>query len=292
MKNFLLAIFALLAVTCLFSLGEAEAALTSLAIVPAVGMMHPSQVEAEARERLSSYEGSYEGDENYLGDNDDDLSFSGNARSFVNEVGSSIKFGFKLQNTTTTTRVVALCPAFYSTASAINTATGETVDGILTDGNFVTDGTTYVTGTAHDAKHKIAPLLEFIKRNPARIVELTIQANNESAFEEKITMRQCSPFRAAGNEYITLTDYVKPDQYNTKKCIVPVWKDYPHTQLDDQNLILLPIGGTNVQATTGVILNITMKIGAILNPAGKLSKKAARAGKNIDRYRVAGVLKY
>lgn len=245
------------------------------------------EMNAAALARLSSlqgdedeFEGSeFEGSDNYVGADDDHVDFNGHGKSFLNEERSSITYSFKLTNAAAGKKVIALTPTYLTTAAAMATATGETVDGVLTDGTIITN----VTGAAGNSKLTIAGLQAFIKQNPTRILEMTIVSNDTSSFEEKITFQHLSPFRALDNNTIPLTDYIKPDQFNTKKAIVPVAKEYGNVQLDDQTMILLPIGGTDTVATTGVILNITLRLGAILNQAAALNKKATRASNVISK---------
>jgi hypothetical protein len=263
--------------------------------------MTREQIERDAEQRLSSYNGgessyeggnesSYEGGNNevgYLGVGDDQVSFNGDPRkSFLTEQHSSVKFGYKITNATSGTVVLALTPAFFESASAITAATGETCDGIITDGTIITN----VTATALDSKHKIAPFLSFIKRNPTRAIEMIIQSNTDASYEETIIIKPVSPFRMLGNAYLPLTNYLSPDQFNSKKVIVPLHRDFPDFQFDDQNLVLLPIGGTNVVATTGVTLNITFKIGGVLNNAETLARKAGKAQNTMNKMRMRGVL--
>lgn len=244
------------------------------------------ELNAEALARLSSLQGEddfegegFEGEDNYIGADDDHVDFNGHGKSFLNEDRSSITYTFKLQNASAGRKVIALTPTYLGTAAALATATGETVDGILTDGTIITS----VTGTAGNSKLTIAGMQAFTKSNATRVLEMTIVSNDTSSFEEKITFQHLSPFRSLENNTIPLTDYVKPDQYNTKKAIVPIARDYGKVQLDDQTMILLPIGGTDVVATTGVILNVTMRLGAIINNASTLYKKATRAGNVISK---------
>lgn len=246
-----------------------------------------ADMEAEALARLSSYQGedsyegedSFEGEDNYVGADDDHVDFNGAGKSFLNEDRSSITYSFRLTNAAAANKVIALTPTYLGTAAALATATGETVDGVLTDGTIITN----VTGTAGNSKLTIAGLQNFIKQNPTRILEMTIVSNDTSSFEEKITYQHLSPFRSLENNTIPLTDYVDPKQFNTKKAIIPIARDYPKCQLDDQTMILIPIGGTNVVATTGVTLNVTLRLGAIVNNAVTLNKKASRAGNVIAK---------
>jgi hypothetical protein len=257
-------------------------------------LLTPNEIKAlnnAALQRLSSVQGeegdNFEGDEagfegdNYVGLEDDHLDFGGHGKSFLNEERSSITFAFKLQNATAAKKIVALTPTYLGTAASIATATGETVDGILTDGAIITN----LTGTAGNSKLTIAGLQSFVKQNPTRILEMTIVSNDTSTFEENITYQHLSPFRTLQNNRIPLTDYIKPEQYNTKKAIVTIGRDYPDVQLNDQTAILLPIGGTDMVATTGIILNINLRLGAILNNSGALNKKATRADKVMSKVR-------
>jgi uncharacterized protein (UPF0333 family) len=59
---------------------------------------------------------------------------------------------------------------------------------------------------------------------------------------------------------------------------------------NDQLAILVPIGGTETVATTGVILDFTITFGAIRNVAAELNNKVKRASQNIQRMQMKGVL--
>lgn len=245
--------------------------------------MNRAQLENEAMNRLSSYEGDglgYEGEDNYVGVEDDSVDFCGTgARSFISEADRTVPFQFKVVNTFATTKKIVLNPGYLNTTTEINDATGESVDGILADGAFLTDTGVSVTATAGRSKHKITPWLRFLKTNPHRVRQIIIESNTDLAFNETMVIQTVSPYRTMPNKYLLLTDYVKPDQYNNKKAYI----DLDDVQIDDQTLIFLNIGGTNIVATTGVSLNFTFKMGAMKNPALELDKKAKRALKNVDK---------
>lgn len=219
---------------------------------------------------------------NYIGEGDDQVSFHGGAKCFLTESRSNIRFGFKLENKTTATRVIALAFGDFPTAASVNSYTGETVDGLLTDGNIVTDGVTFCTATAANSKLKIAHLQRFVAKNPSTVTEITLQANSEEAWKEKITIIKANPFYPAKTEYIDLQDFLDQYQQQAKKITIPIAKIFPDFQMDDQAVILLPIGGTNVLAG-GISLQVTMGFGGILNHAATLNTKRKKAIANGTR---------
>lgn len=245
-------------------------------------------IEREAAERLSNFTGkvrkvsnyeggsdNYEGgnEDNYIGANDDHLDFQGSGNSYLGENSGTVNFAFSITNAAAATKQIALTPTYLGTAAALATATGETVDGVLTDGTIITN----VTGTAGNSKLTIAGLQNFIRNNPSKLTRMTIVSNDTSSFETNIIYQDLSAFRTLQNNRIPLTKYVDPNQFNTKKAVVPFYLDYPEFQLDDQKLIIFSIGGTNVVATTGVTLNFTLEFGVVLNQAKTLAKKSMRA---------------
>jgi hypothetical protein len=236
--------------------------------------------------RESNFEGSYEGDESYVGLGDDALQFT-NAQSFLS-VGnaSDLTFSFRLQNATSAKKVIALFPTYLGTAAALATASGQTVDYILTDGTIATN----ITGTAGDSMVTIANLQNFTLKHPSQIVEITLAANTSLAFNEVVICKELSPYRQLPGNKIPLTKYVLPDQYNNSKAVLPIWRDFPWLAGNDQLAILVPIGGTETVATTGVILDFTITFGAIRNVAAELNNKVKRASQNIQRMQMKGVL--
>jgi hypothetical protein len=251
-------------------------------------MSKPKTVEAielAAKQRLSSLNGdSFEGSGEYTGAGDDMLYFSGSGSSFLSEEGSSLTYSFKLQNTGADDKVIALVPTYLGTADEIANATGETVDGVLTDGTIITD----VVATAGKSKLTIAGLQKFTERNASRILDITISSNTEATFERDIVYQHLSPFRSLGNNSVPLTEYVDPDQQNSKKAIIPVGRDYPDFQLNDQTVILIPIGGTSTAgASGGEKITVTIRFGAILNMANSLQAKTEKA--NRTKAMLAGI---
>jgi hypothetical protein len=234
------------------------------------------QLEIEAEQRLSSFSGkannydgnNYDGD-NYMGMDDDGLSFAGNGKSFLTELNSNLSFGFSITNALTTTQVIALTPTFLGTAAKIASYTGQTVDAVLTDGTLKTS----VTAASLNTKRKIEYLQNFINRNPTRVIQMIIQADTDGQLEEQIVLSQISPFRDLANNTLNITDYVSPEQLTQKKAVIELALDFPQFQLDDQNVLLLPVVPGTVK--------VTWRIGAIRNPASELFNKAKKAYRNM-----------
>ncbi len=220
---------------------------------------------------------------NYVGDQDDTVSFSGGAKSFLTEHHSDLRFGFKLTNLMAATKVVAVAYGDFPTAATINTYTGETVDALLTDGTLAGSSSAILTGVAANPKLTIAHLQRFVKKNPTALVEIVLQANSDEAWKEKLTIIKANPFYPAETKYLDLNDYLDQYQQQSKKITIPVQRVFPDFKMDDQAIILLPIGGTDTVATTGVSIQVTFKIGAINNQAGALPKKRSKALKNATR---------
>lgn len=220
---------------------------------------------------------------NYVGDQDETVSFSGGARSFLTEQHSDLRYGFKLTNVTAGTKVVAIAYGDFPTTATISTYTGETVDALLTDGTIAGAAAAILTATASNPKLTIAHLQRFVKKNPTALVEIVLQANSDEAWKEKLTIIKANPFFPAETKYLDLNDFLDQYQQQSKKITIPVQKVFPDFQMDDQAIILLPIGGTDTVAVTGVSIQVTLKIGAISNLAGSLSKKRTKALKNAAR---------
>ena len=244
------------------------------------------RVEEEALARLSNFNGdrkvsryeggsdNYEGggEDNYTGEGDDMLSFSGGS-SYLGENSGTVNYKFSLTNAAAADKKIALTPTYLATAAALAVATGETVDGVLTDGTIITN----VTGTAGNSKLTIAGLQAFTLRNAAKLTRMTIVSNSATSFETDIVYQDLSPFRSLQNNRIPITKYVSPNQYNTLKGVLDLYLDYPEMQLDHQKKILITVGGTNRVATVGVTLDITLEFGVVNNVAQSLAKKSQRA---------------
>ena len=245
---------------------------------------YAKKMNTEKAEKLAeelNYVGSDES--SYVGDNDDTLSFSGGARSFLTEKHSDLRFGFKLTNVTAAQKVIAIACGDFPTAATVATYSGETVDALLTDGTLAGADAAIVTAVASNPKLTIAHLQRFVRKNATAVMEIVIQSNSDEAWKEKVTIIKANPFFPAETKYLDLNDYLDQYQIQSKKITIPVQEVFPDFQMDDQAIILLPIGGTETVAVTGVSLQVTFKMGAINNQAGALPKKRKKALANASR---------
>lgn len=222
-------------------------------------------------------------DQNYIGTSLE-LDFGGES-SFAGEQMTGNDFGFKITNSHPEDQEVALCPAFFSDVAALNEYGFSNVKGILKDGVIATiddEGTDRnVIGTALDSTKKIVSLLEFIKRNPTRIVSMNIRSSTDNQFEKSIRVGNVAPFQNLGDKTIQLTDYFDPNQYQSNKIIVNLLETGNAIDFNDQNVVILTIAG-------GSTCTINLKVGGILNHAKSLDVRARKAYNNMARARALG----
>jgi hypothetical protein len=322
MKKFILfLVCALVAFVGYSVLDSFSASAMSFAAIPMLANLSRQELEALVENHVSdSYEGDdYEGfddlsdDDLYDGFDDDELSFIGAAKSFLDEKKNGVYLTFKIINNCGYSKIVCINPAFYSTLSinpdAFNAktpsgpsgtmanndlyrytnvaqmiASGHQVDCVIADGDILfTDGWGLNDKThkiyCQATNGKIADHLNFIKKNATRVPEIVLSSVRTS------------------------TGAVDTTQYNKIMKIQPVspYRKFAETnvdlndffkveqfqsgkiviptanyglQLDDQNLVLLEVDND-------ITLTVTMKIGAIGNAANKLFKRAEKAQRNI-----------
>ena len=229
--------------------------------------------ESEAEDFLSNYEGEddYEGLE---------FDFGGASKqSFFNEKQTNQFYKFKLSNkgASAVDRVIAISFAQFTAEAQMATA-GITVDGLLKDGAVIPGALVaeQVTATPADPKSTINQFLAWCKLNPTRVVGMTIDSDDPNQFETLIEVSQWSPFRRLGSDFIIdVSEYYRVYQQSAKKIemdLIP--KDHVF-QIDNNNIVLFML-------KAGREVNITLKIGAINNQAGKL-KKAAKSRHRVIR---------
>lgn len=214
----------------------------------------------------------------YTGAGDPSLQFGGGASNILQE-SAGLEFGFTVSNATSGSLAIAITPTYLGSAAAIATATGLTCDHILADGTIATN----VTGTASDSNLTIANFKNWTLYNPTAITEIELQANNSAAWDENISIVRVDPFNGPGTKKLNLNRYLDQYQTNTLKITIPLLREFPSFQFDNQTAVIFTIGGTNKVATTGVSLQVRFRAGAILNTAGELANKRALAMANAAR---------
>lgn len=193
------------------------------------------------------------------------------ASGFAREFGRGLEFGLTISNTYSTTKVVALNAAFFDSLARLAAAGHGDVDAILDDGVILTDGADQsITVTPKDAKKSIYSLIEFTKRNPARITAMTIHSSTTSQFEQSITQEVASPFSNKGDKRLDLSPYFRPGQYRDEKIEVNLINNGQAIEMNDQNIVKFPI-------VSGATLSITFYFGGISNQAKVLHEAANMA---------------
>lgn len=187
----------------------------------------------------------------YVGEEDDLVQFSGEKKKNV--------FTVTLKNShIDTPRTIAMFPGYFGDKADIKDASGDAVDGILSDA-LIAD--VIVTGKPKTVKE----LLAFINRNPSRIVEIKMLVSDSAQFENPINVRKLSPFSELGSEDIVPSNYKNTQQFDDKR----VEMKFTDLQIDDQTVMIYTIN-------PGVTVTLNFFISGVLNTAAALNSKVAR----------------
>lgn len=233
-----------------------------------------SRADIETIERFANKNLNYEGAEfNYEGaDIGNEYDFGGRPGGFANELAADVSFSFTLANqgAAAVNRIIALSPGIFTAEAAMQDA-GYLVDGILKDGGVIPGAAAdaQVTATSNVPRRSINSFLEFVKRNPTRLVEIHLQADDPSQFDTNLNLSTFSPFRDLGQDYIRLQDWYDPDQFSSKKIEIQLLKSAQDFQFDDQQI-------ATMQLLAGRRVTMTLFFGGINNQAKKLAVRAKR----------------
>jgi len=161
--------------------------------------------------------------------------------------------------------------------TAINANHGVRVDAVIDDDIVLIDGGKNLTVSSL-SKGLIQDFLNFIKKNPTRVTEITVASNNVSQYGRKMTVKRVNPAGDWGEEYIQLTKYFETSQFRTEKIIVDT--NAYNLQFDDQTLIIFEIEAA-ISPSVPTQTDLTMKLGATINDANELMGLAHTAKKVI-----------
>lgn len=162
------------------------------------------------------------------------------------------QFSFSLANTSGSTKVVALVPAYFDTLKAASVsaegvitttlsrnnpaqivAAGFTCDAVLDDGTIDTG----LVATAANTKFRIRDFLQWVKLNAPLIKKMTFACAHTDQYEKTVTSIRVNPTGNDGETYHHLTNYYNVQQYNDDKIVINGW----NTEISDETLVLLPI---------------------------------------------------
>jgi len=223
----------------------------------------------------------YIGEENYIGEMGFDFG-GAPAKNFAFERDTDRDFTFTVDNKTAATpiaRTIALNPGQFLTEARLAAVGYTQVAGILKDGGVIPGAAAGVqlTATADNPVFPINEYLEWVRRNPARIVGMTIDADDPNAFRTKINVYQWDPFKNKGTDkIIDIYKYYNEFQQSQKKITVDLLKKNQDFQMDDQSIVTLLVNA-------GRTMTITLHHGAINNQAAKLSAGAKAAKGNLTK---------
>jgi hypothetical protein len=144
------------------------------------------------------------------------------------------RFSFSIVNAGATTVIIALLAGFLDTLkiTAVTDAGTHvtTVTKTWTDSAEVVkagyacdcvldDGVIYpsVTATASNSKMNIRQFVRYIKSQPRVLVDLTIQASSDAAFNAVLEVAKLTPLQGSGSQTMALSDFLSVDQQSTNK---------------------------------------------------------------------------
>jgi len=230
--------------------------------------MTQNELRRLAEQNISGFNGS--GVSFYDGSDDPSLMFPDGINNFAEEDQSGLFYSFTLANvgSAAEARSLAIIPGYFTSASEIKDNAGSAVAAILKEGDVIT--TTDKVVTCKGKPKSYDEFLAFIKNNPARLLGMKMQVDDDSQLSEDITVRKISPFRSLQDRTISPSIFKNSSQNNSKLVEIPLQDE----QLDNQTVMLYTLGA-------GRTVTFTFFIGAIRNVAGELDAKAKIARKNI-----------
>lgn len=226
-------------------------------------ILTPDVLENEAR-NLSNYRGK-KGMSFYDGGGDDLLSFTGDIRSFAQELDKNLEkqFTVSLVNANAATRIPVLFAGYYLGNSTLQA--GQMVEGAFNDINAAAG----LTGATLESK-SIQELNLFLNACPTRLLAMKIQSTVAGQLNQNLTYQRLNPFKVEETLTIRPKNWINQDTYQNDQATFPV-----DVQLDQLAKLQLPIVGSSTAY-------ITFYYGASLNIMYALEKKADRARVNID----------
>ncbi|HMV91791.1 MAG TPA: hypothetical protein PJ995_21585 [Cyclobacteriaceae bacterium] len=235
--------------------------------VKAIGLgtyLTPAQIEAEAT-RLSHFNGKKSGMSFYDGGGDDLLSFTGDIRSFAQELDKNLdkQFTVSITNVNAANRTARLYAGYFIGNSTL--APGQLVQGAFNDVNAAAG----LSGNTEEAK-SIAELMLFLNTCPTRLLAMKIDSNVQAQLNQNLVYQRNNPF------FDEPSKIIRPKNFINQDTVTPTQVTYPvDIQLDQLATFKMTFVGTSASY-------VTFFFGASLNIAYALEKKAARARVNVE----------
>lgn len=121
-------------------------------------------------------------------------------------------FNFNVDNNLTARKDLTICPASFTANADLGTA-GITSDGIITDGEVITD----LSATASDAKLTNDHFTAWLRENRLLVTQIEIESDTTAQFAEKFVHVKATPFVTDKQTIINIKPYKSPNQTSTSE---------------------------------------------------------------------------
>ena len=189
----------------------------------------------------------------------------GNSDSFAGEKSTGKEFGFDIENTDATDKIVALSYAQFTALATLNKKFSS-AQVLLKDGT-----TTGIVVTAHNPNDPVDEFIKFMNAKPLRVISLAIDSNNKENFNFNIEQyTEVSPITDSVKQTIGLRKFVGAQDFQTDRVDIDLLKNGTPLEFSDESVILLKIAKTSK-------MSIRMGIGAWYSAPAHLAKDAQEA---------------
>ncbi len=173
--------------------------------------------------------------------------------------GKPVQIG--LQNLDKVSHTVAIFAGDLQSVDEIKNIAGESVDAIVSHGEFLKNGETPLL--VCDCP-KLEYIRRYLQRNPTRIDAFQLTTDNELQFANTLKLVEYSPFGGPVSDSITPKTYLTPEQFN--RTMVEI-SNIKHFSLDHAHVFIVTIGA-------GRTLDMTLMLGSGFDSAAALQDMA------------------
>ena len=173
--------------------------------------------------------------------------------------GKPVQIG--LQNLDKVSHTVAIFAGDLHSVDEIKNIAGESVDAIVSHGEFLKNGETPLL--VCDCP-KLEYIRRYLQRNPTRIDAFQLTTDNELQFANTLKLVEYSPFGGPVSDSITPKTYLTPEQFN--RTMVEI-SNIKHFSLDHAHVFIVTIGA-------GRTLDMTLMLGSGFDSAAALQDMA------------------
>ena len=173
--------------------------------------------------------------------------------------GKPVQIG--LQNLDKVSHTVAIFAGDLHSVDEIKNIAGESVDAIVSHGEFLKNGETPLL--VCDCP-KLEYIRRYLQRNPTRIDAFQLTTDNELQFANTLKLVEYSPFGGPVSDSITPKTYLTPEQFNRTRVEI---SNIKHFSLDHAHVFIVTIGA-------GRTLDMTLMLGSGFDSAAALQDMA------------------